>query len=283
MNCTLNKEPVNKVRELRDRLIKNLVILKIIGFIWMFLPTFLRIRLPICGQAVGFRFNRNFKVQKFYWQLHPGELIGRKYFKGSFRSYEPSTQKYIFSYLSNNFKNKRVVFLNVGANVGFWSVRLNLDFPLITHLLVEPLPKNISLLEENLRSNKIIDYKLYPYALGNGVGFHKMYVNKSLLGTSSLIFETDNYEVIQMRKGDNLIREFVNLILIDVEGYEIETIKGMRNLILRSRPTIICEASLETLPVLSKIMEELGYKKPIKLGKGKVFSAQEKNFLFISN
>jgi FkbM family methyltransferase len=272
---------VNRLRELRDRLIEKESISKIIGLIWFFLPTFLRIRLPIYGQAVGFKFTRNFKVQKFYWKLDPGELIGRKYLKGSFRGYETNTEKYIVSYVSNNFKNKRIVFLNVGANVGFWSVRLNLDFPLITHLLVEPLPKNISLLEENLRLNKITDYKLYPYAFGSQDGSHKIYVNNSLLGTSSLIFETDDYQVIQLRKGDNLIREFVNLVLIDVEGYEIETIKGLRNLILRCRPTIICETSLETLLVLSGIMDELGYEKPIKLGIGEVFSAQEKNFLFI--
>ena len=247
--------------KLRASFLKNTKLSRIIGFLWWFLPPFIRIRLPIRAVAYGFsKFGKSFK-----WNLRPWELIGNKYFSLGFSRYEPETQKFLDQFFSRE-RSENLTFLNIGANVGIWPLVLSLRFRNIRYLLVEPSPRNAKLLIENLNLNKINNFKVYEVAAGNYNGTIELYENQELTGLSSVINKTGTPILVPVRVLDEVITERVNLILIDVEGFELYVVQGCLRLIEQYLPVLIVEASQESLIKIFDLLFSFGYLPPVPLG-----------------
>lgn len=225
--------------------------------------------------AIGF-----LNFERFYWSLDPRELISSKYFSRGFRDYEPLTQRYLFSKLTNT---PHVHFLNIGANTGLWALLVGKRFPLVQQTLVEPVPLNLSFLEQNLRLNRI-RAQVLPFALGDQDRKTSCFVNQTLLGMATLVKpkNQNSFEVhtVKMVKGDNLLIDSVQVILIDVEDFEVEVLKGMRELLIKNFPIVIVEITPRNFTILREYMAEIGYSDPIWLGKNVEFGPGEKNFAF---
>ena len=260
--------------KLRASFLKNTKVARNIGFLWWILPPFLRIRLPI--HSVGYGFSRSGK--SFKWNLRPWELIGNKYFSLGFSKYEPETQKFLDQFFSRE-SSENLTFLNVGANVGIWPLVFSLRFRNIRCLLVEPSPRNAKLLIENLNLNKINNFKVYEFASGNYNGTIELYENQELTGLSSVINKTGTSILVPMRVCDEVITERVNLILIDVEGFEFKVVQGLLRLIELYLPVVIVEASEESLKKISDLLVSFGYLPPIPLGDDST-KQQNKNWVF---
>lgn len=265
---------LNFLHKLRASFLKNTKLARNIGFLWWILPPFLRIRLPI--HAVGYGFSRSGK--SFQWYLRPWELIGNKYFSLGFSKYEPETQKFLDLFFSRQ-SSENLTFLNIGANVGIWPLVLSLRFRNIRYLLVEPSPRNAKLLIENLNLNKINNFKMYEFSAGNYNGTIELFENQELTGLSSVINKTGTSILVPIRVCDEVITERVDLILIDVEGFEFQVVQGLLALIEQYLPALIVEVSEESLMKISDLLVSFGYLPPIHLGDNST-KQQNKNWVF---
>ncbi len=87
---------------------------------------------------------------------------------------------------------------------------------------------------------------LYNIALGNYCGKKEFYINPRSPSSSGFLEYTNFKKLVDMRKLDDLLLNYKNLIskvliLIDVEGYELEVLKGSQEFIRNFKPIIIME------------------------------------------
>ncbi|MFC2494678.1 MAG: FkbM family methyltransferase [Candidatus Absconditicoccaceae bacterium] len=144
------------------------------------------------------------------------------------------------SYFCDNIK-KGSVFLDIGANIGYYSLiaskKVGLDGRVIAF---EPVKKNYEALLKNIEINSITNVSVFNFGLGNKEETSKIHLIDSDSGKSSIMVDYQgDIEQIQMKKFDDLDLDFdkskVQFIKIDVEGYEFEVLKGMRNLLQENR------------------------------------------------
>lgn len=140
--------------------------------------------------------------------------------------------------------NKKDIFIDIGAHIGYYSILAStLGFKKV--LAFEPVPENFHYLRKNINLNnkkKIIPKKI---GLGSKNKLKRFYHNLESTAKSSILDinkkDTKNLIKIQIKRGDNIIEAKPNFIKIDVEGYELEVIKGLQNIIKESLPKIIFE------------------------------------------
>jgi FkbM family methyltransferase len=150
------------------------------------------------------------------------------------------------------------VVVDVGANHGDFANAATTFFPEAEVLLVEPLPKMQSLLEKAIRERRK-RWRLLPCALGGERGRLPLFVDErddnigSLTGFSEEYLRTNpqarlTEEILcEVRTLDEVAVEMqigeIDLLKIDVEGFEFEVMKGAHQ-ILKKTEAIIVEVSL---------------------------------------
>lgn len=158
------------------------------------------------------------------------------------------------------------VFLDVGANVGVYSIALAHRFASI--LAFEPHPIIAQILKLNVRINNFNNVKVFQYGLSDSDKEAQLSEGGTdNLGGSSIersIGEGKQHGIL-LKHGDSCIdrdAEFaVSFIKIDVEGHESSVICGLASLIKRQHPVIAFEANdPEHNQDLMLQLEELGYK-----------------------
>ncbi len=163
-------------------------------------------------------------------------------------SYEGRYRDIIVEHLPN----KRT-FVDVGANVGIWS------FPLIgkfKHIIgYEPSKQNIECLQANVGDGIEIRTK----AVANFTGTSDFHQAEKNCGDGKLcrpgINPSYTVPVVELSKED-LVE--VDLIKIDVQGWEYEVIEGGVDLIKSQNPWVIFEIN-EDVDKCCALMESLGY------------------------
>jgi len=147
----------------------------------------------------------------------------------------------------------KVVFIDAGAQFGKYTVLIGHLFKkqskLIKILSFEPLKKNYELLCGNVHLNHLKNVKTYQKALSNKNLIQKFYYYDPQKMIVS--FPTDN--IIRMHtitldsitKKMDLSKNTDVYIKLDVEGHEIEVLKGSKNMIKRcERVTLLVEDSM---------------------------------------
>lgn len=142
------------------------------------------------------------------------------------------------------------VFLDVGANIGFLSLvaaRFVGESGMV--YAVEPHPETYQILKENIHLNRIKNACPLNIALGAEVSEARIYDNLDISrGSASLIPPPNTSEKsgrpVWMTTISMLIEEgqiqLPNLIKIDVEGFELEVLKGARTLLSSSQAPALC-------------------------------------------
>ena len=120
--------------------------------------------------------------------------------------------------------------LEVGANIGYYALLETSLAGSDGHLYaMEPSPYNFDLLTNNLKLNGLKNYDLYKVAAGSQEGKAKFLLSgRSNLSTfierEDLTGEEVDVEVVKL---DNFLQgKKVDFIRMDVEGYELEILKG---------------------------------------------------------
>lgn len=129
-----------------------------------------------------------------------------------------------------NIVTKGMNILEVGANIGYYALLETSLAGVDGHLYaMEPSPYNFDLLTNNLKLNGLKNYDLYKVAAGFQEGKAKFLLSgRSNLSTfierEDLTGEEVDVDVVKL---DNfLVGKKIDFIRMDVEGYELEILKG---------------------------------------------------------
>lgn len=182
-------------------------------------------------------------------------------------SYQRAKLIAILSFMPDN---KRKTVIDIGSNIGSWTYSL-VDFFDFVHCF-EPIKIHQDCWVKNLEGYSNV--KLYPVALGDEDEQVKMFVPDVCMAgayiTSPKNHATDKpteiykngtvIESITVKSLDNYNFESIDFIKIDVEGYELNVLKGAKETILRNKPCILLEQKADNLYGV-EFLEELGMSK----------------------
>jgi FkbM family methyltransferase len=165
---------------------------------------------------------------------------------------EPSYEGKYRQQILNKIPNRRT-FIDVGANVGIWSL------PFVNHfdkvIAYEPSLQNLECLELNVPPS--VDIRKIALADFEGTAdFHQAGKN---CGDGKLCRPgaKSSYQV-KVTTIDKENFNNVDLIKIDVQGWELDVLKGAEQTIARCRPWIIFEVNDE-IDICCSYLEEKGY------------------------
>ena len=150
------------------------------------------------------------------------------------------------------------VVLDIGANTGYYSV---IAARKASHIYAfEPGSINREKLARNIKLNKLANITVLPYAVSDKQGKTELYIaGDDNTGMNSLE-KPGNFsgrkEVVSEISIDNWAAEnripFISLIKIDVEGSEMQALKGMQRIIEEQKPVIFIE-------VIGQLLIRSGY------------------------
>ena len=181
----------------------------------------------------------------------------------------------ITNYILKNLK-KNSIFFDIGCNEGYYSVLASKKNYLGKTYSFEPVKSLIKIIKKNLSLNNIKNCKIYNFAIGDKNKSSTINLYHELNEGSSSIVSKYRYsnktQKIIIKSLDNFYKKKrfnfkIDLIKIDVEGYELKILDGMMNLINRRKINkIIVEYHFNIISKNeSKITENkiiaLGYKK----------------------
>lgn len=144
------------------------------------------------------------------------------------------------------------VFLDVGANIGEFSIAMAIDKPHARVLAVEPNAVIRLNLLRNIEVNLIQNIECLGLALGDEAGKQRLYqCNDSSLtsfvpvtSAHTAADEVDVCTLDELMELQSLSR--LDLLKVDVEGYELKVLSGGRQTLERLRPSLILEVNSET-------------------------------------
>jgi FkbM family methyltransferase len=158
-------------------------------------------------------------------------------------------------FLLNLFKPQQV-FVDVGANVGGYSVRAGAKGMKV--FAFEPNPDIFRLMKRNAEINHV-SLDAFQCALGSSNGQARLLVN----GATSSISSEEGITV-EMRTLDSFTLPAVDLVKIDVESYELEVLQGARRTLEEHHPALMVEmhdwAGAKKEAALFGLLNELGYR-----------------------
>lgn len=155
--------------------------------------------------------------------------------------YELGTIKII-----RNFVKPGNTVVDVGANIGFISMYASVRTGSMGRVhSFEPVDTTRKLLIDNIELNNFENICVYPYALGDTSGVGKVVSFENSRGGSKVVPEqrSDDSEVVEIKPLDAIIETPVHFIKIDVEGYELQVLKGAEKIIEKWKPILLIEYS----------------------------------------
>lgn len=162
--------------------------------------------------------------------------------------------------------------LDIGANIGVYTMlAAKIVGPQGKVLAYEPYPTNCTLIRKSIQENQFTNIQLFQNAVSNKEEF--IYLDSEPGGSNCMSIHGDsNYIpelIVQSVTVDNTIPKEtkIDLIKIDIEGFEGIAIQGMMSTLASNRPILFMEffpGMLEKFSKINplsylKIFENLGY------------------------
>lgn len=156
--------------------------------------------------------------------------------------------------------NSKPTIVDIGANIGQFMFASKLFFPKSKIVCFEPAPSTFGYLKKNGKRFSNVTTK--NLALGDRKGTLRFYQHKFFSVWSSLVKPDDikNYHEISttVSTGDKELKDIpkIDLLKIDVEGFELETINGLKQTLNKTRYLLI-ELSIQRSFSVNKSEEVL--------------------------
>lgn len=172
-------------------------------------------------------------INWFYKHAHP-------FYKLFYFIYKEISDRKEISWTKNYLK-KGMTVIDIGSNIGFYTL-------LFSKLVgskgavysFEPDETNFSILKKNCQGRKNI--KLFNLAVGDKNGKIKLYLSNKL-NVDHRSYETDEKRVVKVVKVVSLDNIFINkkidLIKIDIQGYDYFALRGAEKLIKKQKKNAI--------------------------------------------
>lgn len=184
---------------------------------------------------------------RFLLHVRGSDAVGRNLLLTGFVEYYTSR-------LISNLLRPNTTFLDIGANVGYFTVLAALRQPSCRIVAIEPVPETFDRLDRNIALNRIQNVITVPQAVGDYIGTTVVRLGEDS-GFSSIEVSSDE-DSDQSIGNDRLLKvtittvddicerhdlKQIDLVKVDVEGYEEFVFRGMRRVISRNHPIIVTE------------------------------------------
>jgi FkbM family methyltransferase len=203
----------------------------------------IRLLSKISKRIYGFRFVQNQMLKDrssknigvnhgIKLRLTTGDLISNYIYH--FKTWEPCITDYLIRNL--NELNGRS-FVDIGANIGYFSILVAKNNPSCKVYSFEPTPSIFKQLKENLQLNELSNVSANQVALSNHEGNLRLYPGHPMNSGSTGIFRNEESSESFSVKASTLHKEVVKMPLpprivkIDTEGSESEILSHLRQLV----------------------------------------------------
>ena len=160
---------------------------------------------------------------------------------------------------------KEGIAVDIGANVGYWSLKMANLFPVVHAFEINPELTQSLRAWANSRviihnfglSDRIAPLQTLYIPVSNGLRLHGWAsIEKRLLDF------TDEFDEIQfpVKTLDSFKLTNVSFIKIDVEGHELAVLTGAMETIKNSKPIMVIETENEALQEVQKLLDGIGYR-----------------------
>jgi len=215
-------------------------------------------------KRLNYLFSYQFDVYKrkgAYFLLNNQSMMDDSLIK--FKDYEED----LLSFAEKTIKEDQIThFFDVGANLGYYTIRLGKIPPVQKIYSFEPHPSLYIQMSSNILINDLLaKWKGFNFALSDHTGKARIYYHPYYLGTTSLEkgWRTrSNHSVeIDLTPFDELIdvkgkRCFLK---IDVEGSEVGVLDGMKKFLAENDVFMQIETENDKLQGVTSILEALGF------------------------
>lgn len=203
-------------------------------------------------------------------ELDLNDRIQRRiYVKGC---HEPETE-YHLEKLAKNAK----CFVDIGANVGYFSLMLSALYPKLEVHAFEPMPRNVATLKDNKQHNNF-DLHIHAMCISDSAGEVEFAIpplgecgwGRIVQGTLERDFpdkvkvSATTFDQFYLSDG---FTQTPDLIKVDVEGNEMRVLEGARQFLSDHSPTLCLEINEECLvdnqtsgAQVMKFLADLGYR-----------------------
>ena len=137
-----------------------------------------------------------------------------------------------YSILGTISSGDKITCVDIGANIGLYSIYVMMHMPNSTIHCFEPSPASYTLLHENV--SIIPSIRLHTYGLFKGNREAMMNIHQMNTGENSIKFNNHNYinsVPVQLRDAgtefDRLRLEHIDILKIDTEGCEVEILESL--------------------------------------------------------
>jgi len=210
------------------------------------------------------------------WSITLATLIIKKLGENRFLVYSPLKKikfladdwdaVYIFYHVwlcrdYERFVKPKGIVVDCGAHIGLFTLRCLKSLHTTFVIAIEPNPLNARLLRANLLMNGVDRFLIIEAAAGSSNDEVKLYLN-NLSSRSSIVKKATRYMRVKQVKLDDVIptlTQHIDFIKIEVEGAELEVLKGASELIKRDKPIMVIETKMENLREIADFLENKGY------------------------
>jgi len=152
-------------------------------------------------------------------------------------------------------------FIDVGANIGNHSLFFAKVMKRKTWSF-EPYAPAFQLLERNLTVNKLDTSRCFPFGLSSkDTKANIILPDSNNIGAARVSIDGDSGSV-ELRRGDEVLADIrkIALMKIDVEGHELDVLKGCLGTIEKHHPLLLVECmNMEEYEKVNVYVEPLGY------------------------
>jgi FkbM family methyltransferase len=189
-----------------------------------------------------------YRLGRYLYMISRGDLSNNIDTNG-----EVLLQRCVISALNNDNKNlKDIVFFDVGANVGDWTIALLDQLKILDNTdrvkiyAFEPVPCTANVLKKNLEKADLF-VEILEIALSSTSGTSEIYISGQNAGTNSLYNTFSNISYDSLKISLSSVTDFfefrkishVHLLKSDTEGHDIEVIRGALPLLKKSKISVL--------------------------------------------
>jgi FkbM family methyltransferase len=138
--------------------------------------------------------------------------------------------------------------IDIGANMGWYSINIAKTYPLSKVHAFEPIPKTYSFLERNIKLNQLTNIVSHPFGLSNERNNLTFYFYQEGSGNASSVNVSERKDAELVTCHVERLDDFVNInklhidfIKCDVEGAELFAFQGARETLQRDKPIVFTE------------------------------------------
>ncbi|MFB6318899.1 FkbM family methyltransferase [Saccharicrinis sp. FJH54] len=173
----------------------------------------------------------------------------------------------------HNFLTKEAVFIDIGANIGLYTLYASkLTGSQGKVISFEPFPFNHDALVKNVSLNGFTNITCEKMAIGRKEDHIKLYYNENehnLGMVTAMPVDNGITEDVQVTSLDTYLQAHpvpkIDLIKIDVEGFEYDCLEGMKKTLLKYKPNLLIEILADNSSGQNDkshtLLKELGYHK----------------------